>query len=135
MAKKNESKQNAVVIHHREGAEWLSHDICKEYMRKAKELAGSSGTDTGQRRALRIELQNRCDITELEALNILNGHDIGLYVSRYEKMKAASEGKIDSSASEISSKYDAEFIEWLSKKENENQDKLDDFGLLEDNDD
>lgn len=103
-------------------------------MRKASELSGSSGTDIGQRRALRIELHNRCDITELEAINILNGHDIGLYVSRYEKMRVASEGKIDSS-SEISSKYDAEFIERLSKKENESQDKLDDFGLLEDNND
>jgi len=129
------NSQNQIVCHHKEGAEWLTYEICKEYMRKAQELSGSCGTDIGQRRALRIELQNRCDITELEAINIINGHNIGLYVSRYEKMKAASEGKIDSSSSEISSKYDAEFIEWLSKKENANLDKLDDFGLLEDDND
>ena len=95
------NSQNQIVCHHKEGAEWLTYEICKEYMRKAQELSGSCGTDIGQRRALRIELQNRCDITELEAINIINGHNIGLYVSRYEKMKAASEGKIDSSASEI----------------------------------
>lgn len=129
---KEESKK--ITVNHKEGAEWLTYEICKEYMHKAQELSGSCGTDIGQRRALRIELQNRCDITELEAINILNGYNISLYVSRYEKMKAACEGIIDSS-SEISSKYDAEFIEWLSKKEDANLDKLDDFGLLEDNDD
>lgn len=134
MVRKKDNGQSVIYCTHREGAEWLTNDICREYMRKARELPGDNGADIGQRRALRIELQNRCDITELEAINILNGYNISLYVSRYEKMKAACEGITDSS-SEISSKYDAEFIEWLSKKEDESRDKFDDFGLLEDDDD
>ena len=75
---------------HREDAEWLNLEICYEYMKKAAKI-GISG-DVGAKRDLRIELQNRCDITEVEAVNILNGRNFKEYVHNYDIMRGKVEG-------------------------------------------
>ncbi|MBE5965290.1 MAG: hypothetical protein E7252_10310 [Lachnospira sp.] len=98
MAKKDkgdaEAKKQKYV--HREDAEWLTEEICKEYREKAKLLGSNGGQDTGTWRALRMELQELCDITELEAVNILRGMNIRDYVNKYDilsgKKKAKEEG-------------------------------------------
>ena len=63
--------------------EFLTSAIAKEYRDKAKALPHDSMQDIGGRRALRIELQERCGVTELEAVNIINGHNTGDYCMKY----------------------------------------------------
>jgi hypothetical protein len=65
------------------GFEWLTEEICREYLERAKELPEDDGTDTGRWRALRMELQKRCNITEIQAFNILRGQYIDEYVQIY----------------------------------------------------
>lgn len=61
-------------------AELLTKRIAKYYRRRALLLPENGGQDIGERRRLRIELQNRCGITELKAVNIINGYHIQEYV-------------------------------------------------------
>lgn len=49
-------------------AELLTRAIVEEYRKRAKALPDTAGQDIRERRELRIELQNRCGITELQAL-------------------------------------------------------------------
>ena len=51
-----------------------------EVLTKAKLLPPNGLQDIGDRRKLRIELQERCNLTELEAVNIVNGFHIDIYV-------------------------------------------------------
>ena len=69
-----------------EDFEWLTIEICKEYKRRADMLPFDNDQDTGERRKLREELQERCYITALQATNILNGYYFDLYVHRYEML-------------------------------------------------
>ena len=55
-------------------AELLTRQIVYEYQKRLKALPDYGNQDIRERRELRIELQNRCGITELQALNVLNGH-------------------------------------------------------------
>ena len=45
-------------------AELLTRAIVEEYRKRAKALPDTAGQDIRERRELRIELQNRCGITE-----------------------------------------------------------------------
>lgn len=63
--------------------ELLTHEIACAYRDRAKALPHNSVQDAGERRALRQELQERCGITELEAVNILSGFNIGDYCRKY----------------------------------------------------
>lgn len=56
--------------------ELLTSKIAKDYCRRVKELPPNGMQDIGKRRELRIELQKRCDLTELQAINIINGFHI-----------------------------------------------------------
>jgi len=69
-------------------AEALTKEIAKEYMDRAKRLPPNGLQDTGARRKLRMELQNRCSLTELEAVNIINGFHIDLYVTIAKRREA-----------------------------------------------
>ncbi len=75
---------------HKEGAEWLSMEICDEYKRKASELP-PEGEDTGAWRVLRKELQELCDIPEIQAINIIRGQYCQEYVAFYENMRSNPE--------------------------------------------
>ncbi len=63
--------------------EWLTEEICKEYLERARKLPMDDGSDTGTWRSLRIELQKRCNITETQAYNILRGVHIHDYLLMY----------------------------------------------------
>lgn len=67
-------------------AELLTQKIANEYRDRARQLPPNGLQDIGDRRKLRIELQNRCNLTELQAINIINGFHIGDYVA-IEEMK------------------------------------------------
>jgi len=82
---KGKKKKHKIQMHHDPNAEWLTLDICREYHKKA--LALGTTSDTGARRDLRIELQKRCDLTEVEAINILDGKHIAEYVRKYDIMQ------------------------------------------------
>ena len=51
--------------------EWLTQAIIDEYWAKASRLHQNGSQDTGMRRKFRIELQRRCGLPEIEAINIL----------------------------------------------------------------
>lgn len=86
----NEEKKGKVRVKwfdHKAGAEWLSMEICDKYIEKASKLP-AEGEDVGAWRELRKELQELCDITELQAINIIHGRYCRDYVAFYEKMRA-----------------------------------------------
>ncbi len=64
----------------------LTLEVCEEYYKRACELGGFS-QDTGARRELRLELQEKYGLNEVEAVNILNGYHFDLYV-RIKQYKA-----------------------------------------------
>lgn len=68
-------------------AEMLTMQIVNEYIGRARNFSDKSRQDVGERRKLRIELQNRCRLTELQAVNIINGFHVRDYVT-IEKRKA-----------------------------------------------
>lgn len=73
--------------------ELLTYEIACAYRDRAKALPYNGMQDIGERRALRKELQARCGITELEAVNIINGFHIDIYCMKYLiKAREAREG-------------------------------------------
>ena len=67
--------------------EWLSKELADEYRRKANQAADRSSGDIGKRRELRIELQTRCGLTDLEAVNVINGQHVMEYVDKYHRIR------------------------------------------------
>ena len=67
--------------------EWLTLEVAIEYWHKANTLASKNPVDVGERRELRIELQERYGLQEIEAINILNGNGISDYVNKYYRIK------------------------------------------------
>lgn len=68
-----------------EKKEWLTQTVADEYCKKAKSLP-NPGHDVGERWELRRELQRKYNVTELEAINIINGHHIRDYVEKYQRL-------------------------------------------------
>jgi len=66
-------------------AETLTVQIANEYISRARNLPDKSRQDVGERRKLRIELQNRCKLTELQAVNIINGFHVRDYIAICER--------------------------------------------------
>lgn len=60
-------------------AELLTAEIAEDFQRRAAELPDNGNQDIGARRKLRQELQNLCGLSEIQAINILNG----LYIKEY----------------------------------------------------
>lgn len=72
--------------------ETLTLKIANEYKKRAMLLPSNGLQDIDGRRELRIELQDRCNLTELQAVNILNGFHIPDYV-KIEAIKAEREAQ------------------------------------------
>ena len=111
---------------HREDAQWLTKEICAEYRKKALQIDHSHANDIGGRRTLRIELQEKCDITEIEAINILNGYHHKEYVRQYDHLRAYLDGDL----SEPLYNHDPKYIAWLEENE-DNDRKLGDFDIAD----
>ena len=123
MAKKQGKSEVKITVRHRPDAEWLTYDICKHYMKLAEKITDRSICDSEFGR-LCEELMERCDITETQAINILNGRHINDYVAIYNRMKTLPE---------ISQKETEEkkgYLEWLAKKEEEDN-QPDEYSLTE----
>ena len=67
--------------------EWLTIESANEYYKRACEIRNFSREDTKELRELRTEFQERYGLTELEALNILNGYHATDYVNKYYRIK------------------------------------------------
>ena len=72
--------------------EVLTRAIANEYRDRALLLPSNGLQDIGERRKLREELQTRCNLTELKAVNIINGFHIPDYV-RIAEVRAAKEAQ------------------------------------------
>ena len=72
-------------------AEILTAQIAREYRNKAAKLPENGQQDIGERRVLRQELQVRCNLTELQAVNIINGFHIGDYIVNEERKEQEKE--------------------------------------------
>ena len=110
--------------------EWLTEEICKEYIERTKALPPDNGTDVGAWRELRIELQKRCNLTEIEAFNILRGYHVETYLQLYRfesgeiplteallKRKQKEEKKKKKSLKEKLQEYEAQIDELEQIKE------------------
>lgn len=56
--------------------EEFTMEIAQKYKKKAESLPNNGMQDIGERRKLRIELQERFGLTELMALNVVNGRHL-----------------------------------------------------------
>lgn len=56
--------------------EEFTMEIAQKYREKAESLPDNGMQDIGERRKLRIELQERFGLTELMALNVVNGRHL-----------------------------------------------------------
>lgn len=72
--------------------EILTRAIANEYRDRALLLPSNGLQDIGERRKAREELQTRCNLTELQAVNIINGFHIPDYV-RIAEVRAAKEAE------------------------------------------
>lgn len=72
--------------------EILTRAIANEYRDRALLLLSNGLQDIGERRKLREELQARCNLTELQAVNIINGFHIPDY-ARIAEVRAAKEAE------------------------------------------
>ena len=60
--------------------EWLTQDVCERYREEAASINEFDPQDVRRHRELRIELQETYGLTEIEAINILNGNNISDYL-------------------------------------------------------
>lgn len=66
--------------------EWLTKEACEEYQALAKKANSNDPQDIEKRRELRMELQSRYGLTEIEAVNILNGNNVIDYLNKYSRV-------------------------------------------------
>lgn len=67
--------------------EWLTKDVVEEYQKRAKGIQNTSEECIGERRKLCWELIEKYGITEIEAINIINGRYAMDYVNKYERVR------------------------------------------------
>lgn len=62
----------------------IDEKIVKEFQSSARKT-NEYPHDCGEMRLLRIRLQELCGITEIEAINILIGRNVGDYIHKYSR--------------------------------------------------
>lgn len=68
--------------------EWLTDEACVEYRNRALKVSSPGMQDVDERRRIRLELQEKYDLTEMESINIINGGRTLDYVARYKLIRA-----------------------------------------------
>ena len=66
--------------------EWITKEACEEYHLAAMKASSSDPQDIDKRRELRFELQSKYGLTEIEAINILNGNNVTDYLNKYQRV-------------------------------------------------
>ena len=89
MAKKDMRTPEEVVRdqYRRHKGDWLTYEVAAAYRKKAEAYGYGNSELTGTRFCLYEELQEKYGVTELEAVNILNGRCITDYVEKYQRIK------------------------------------------------
>ncbi|MBQ9142925.1 MAG: hypothetical protein IJX63_14225 [Lachnospiraceae bacterium] len=67
--------------------EWLTIEAVTEFQRLADKLQDVSGQISGEKRKLCMRLVKEYGVTELEAVNIINGNHVMDYVAKYERIR------------------------------------------------
>ena len=67
--------------------DWLTAEAVAAYRKRAQRISAKDNQDIGARRALRVELQQRYGLSEIEAINILNGFHGAFYVEKYRRIQ------------------------------------------------
>ena len=66
--------------------EWLTAAVCDKYREEAASINDFDPQDVRRHRELREELQSIYGLTEIEAVNILNGNNIADYLLKYKRI-------------------------------------------------
>ena len=66
--------------------EWLTAEVCDKYREMATEINEFDPQDVRRHRELRWKLQEEYGLTEVEAINILNGNNISDYLLKYRRI-------------------------------------------------
>ena len=64
----------------------ISYEVVQEYRKRALALETMGSDVVVWRYKLARELQLEYGVTQLEAINILNGHNVGDYIQKYESI-------------------------------------------------
>ena len=72
--------------HEDAGYLWIDKNVTDEYRKKALNL-GANPNNVGGMRRLSEELQSIYGLVEVEALNILNGHNVNDYITKYYRLQ------------------------------------------------
>jgi len=72
-------------INHKGG--WLTDEVVAEFQKLAVKLPHEEGQAIGEKRKLCIRLMEEYGVTELEAVNIINGNRTSDYVTKYHRIQ------------------------------------------------
>jgi hypothetical protein len=75
--------------------ETLTRELATEYRKRAESLNSDGKQHIGEMRNLSNEIQDRFGATELMAINILNGRNVGDYISILTALGKMEKGKTD----------------------------------------
>lgn len=67
--------------------DFITREVCEEYRRLGEELNRVDCQDVDRHKELCRELQRDYGVTQIEAINIVNGFHIAEYISKYERIK------------------------------------------------
>lgn len=81
---------------------WLTPEAVEKYQKLAAKLPSSDNQMTGERRELCIQFMKEYGVTELEALNIINGHRAYDYIAKYERIRTQTPLKIKKDSPAVS---------------------------------
>ena len=79
---------------HTHKGKFLTAEAVKEYQQRALKLHGTNSQMTGERRKLCEQLMDEYSVTELEAINIVNGRDSSDYIAKYERIRTQTSLRI-----------------------------------------
>ena len=102
-------------MHDKHKGEWITLEDAKEYRDRAEKLPYNGRQDIGERRALRIELQERFGLAEGDAINIINGFYLREIVQVYDNIKnlripeVSNSGNPYKNPSEIRERLESDF--------------------------
>lgn len=72
--------------HAQHKGEWLTAEVCEYYKKEADAINEYDSQDVRRHRELRLELQEKYGLTEVEAINILNGNNVSDYLLKYRRI-------------------------------------------------
>ena len=72
--------------HAQHKGDWHTAEVCEYYKKEADAINEYDSQDVRRHRELRIELQEKYGLTEVEAINILNGNNVSDYLLKYRRI-------------------------------------------------